>query len=628
MNKKWLLILMILLAGCTLAPKYERPEAPVPKEWPAGPSYREEKQAPQASQLPWRDFITDERLREVIAAALANNRDLRAAGLNVEKAKAMFGISRATLLPTVNATGSWYQNRVPADLSPSGKAYTADQYSVNLGLAAWEIDFFGRIRSLKDAALEQYLATDEANRSAQILLVATVTQAYLALAADREALQLVSSESIPTGLAVLDAPDIDSVEERNRHLAGQLLGAADLWLFVTSAARYADQVPWDFLKQASERSVAVAIVLDRTPPKAIDEVSTHLARMLSARGLKDSPLFVVPEGTVDDEGLLPTSSVEEIRTWLTELGADSDARNAVVRQTLEGAIRSLSGKTHELADHAQVQVDTRNRLWRELDDAYAKAISRISDGTADGTLLRGEVLNRWQEFVGAGELLKTLESRVSWLRDRITKAVKGQPVQARQVEVAVESGLLTLVSEHMEAAAEATESEWRATAAGKQLLDESGQDLSRASREFRGQAERMTRDWQQGVIDLVRTEGADKRTSARFLAYGVNGLAVALMIVSFASTGGLVGAEIGIAGGSAIIAQKLLEAVFGDQAVRRLAQTAHKDLINRIQVLADGERARFQRLLDDGGVDPALVDQLRELARRVDDLRFADRSGQ
>lgn len=446
--------------------------------------------------------------------------------------------------------------------------------------------------------------------------------------ADPGALQLVSSESIPTGLAVLDAPDIDSVEERNRHLAGQLLGAADLWLFVTSAARYADQVPWDFLKQASERSVAVAIVLDRTPPKAIDEVSTHLARMLSARGLKDSPLFVVPEGTVDDEGLLPTSSVEEIRTWLTELGADSDARNAVVRQTLEGAIRSLSGKTHELADHAQVQVDTRNRLWRELDDAYAKAISRISDGTADGTLLRGEVLNRWQEFVGAGELLKTLESRVSWLRDRITKAVKGQPVQARQVEVAVESGLLTLVSEHMEAAAEATESEWRATAAGKQLLDESGQDLSRASREFRGQAERMTRDWQQGVIDLVRTEGADKRTSARFLAYGVNGLAVALMIVSFASTGGLVGAEIGIAGGSAIIAQKLLEAVFGDQAVRRLAQTAHKDLINRIQVLADGERARFQRLLDDGGVDPALVDQLRELARRVDDLRFSDRSGQ
>lgn len=193
MNKKRLLILMVLLAGCTLAPKYDRPEAPVPKTWPSGPSYQDTKQAPQASQLPWRDFITDPRLREVVAVALANNRDLRVTGLNVEKAKAMFGISRATLLPIVNATGNWYQERVPADLSSSGNIYTAEKYSVNLGLAAWEIDFFGRIRSLKDAALEQYLATDEARRSAQILLVATVTQAYLALAADREALQLVTS---------------------------------------------------------------------------------------------------------------------------------------------------------------------------------------------------------------------------------------------------------------------------------------------------------------------------------------------------------------------------------------------------------------------------------------------------
>lgn len=444
--------------------------------------------------------------------------------------------------------------------------------------------------------------------------------------ADPGALQLVASEAIPPGLAVLDAPDIDSVEERNRLLASQLLGAADLWLFVTSAARYADQVPWDFLKQAADRSVAVAVVLDRTPPAAVEEVSTHLARMLSARGLKDSPLFVVAEGTVDEDGLLPPETVQEIRAWLTELGADADTRNAVVRQTLEGAIRSLSGKTHEIADHAQAQAKIRQQLWRELDDAYSRALTRIGEGASDGTLLRGEVLSRWQEFVGAGELLRTLESKVSWLRDRVTRAVKGQPVQARQVEVAVESGILTLITEHAEAAAEQTDAAWRSSTAGKQLLEQSQQDLSRASRDFRVQAERMIRDWQQGVIDLVRTEGADKRTSARFLAYGVNGLAVALMVVSFASTGGLVGAEIGIAGGSAIIAQKLLEAVFGDQAVRRLAQTAHTDLLERIEVLFDVERARFTKLLDDSGVEPAIVDQLRGLARRIDDLRFSDRS--
>ena len=127
---------------------------------------------------------------------------------------------------------------------------------------------------------------------------------------------------------MLDAPDIDSVEERNRALAAQLLAAADLWLFVTTAARYADQVPWDFLKQAADRSAAVAIVLDRTPPAAVAEVSSHLARMLTARGLRDSPLFAVREGNVDNDGLLPASDVAEIKEWLGALAADADARSA------------------------------------------------------------------------------------------------------------------------------------------------------------------------------------------------------------------------------------------------------------------------------------------------------------
>ena len=164
---------------------------------------------------------------------------------------------------------------------------------------------------------------------------------------DPSALQLVESDEVPEGLAILDAPDVDSVEERNRQLAAQLLAAADLWLFVTSAARYADQVPWNFLKQAAERSTAVAIVLDRTPPEAIATVSTHLARMLASRGLKDSPLFVIPEVVVGDDGLLPPAVVSDIRGWLGSLAADSDARAGVVKQTLDGAIRMLTRRTHD-----------------------------------------------------------------------------------------------------------------------------------------------------------------------------------------------------------------------------------------------------------------------------------------
>src|SRR5690606_33386237 len=142
---------------------------------------------------------------------------------------------------------------------------------------------------------------------------------------DPAALQLVASDTIPQGLAILDAPDIDSVEERNRTLAAQLLAAADLWLFVTSAARYADQVPWDFLREAAERSAAVAVVLDRTADEALETVATHLARMLAARGLKDSPLFTVPERPLLPTGLLPADAVVDIREWLESLAADADA---------------------------------------------------------------------------------------------------------------------------------------------------------------------------------------------------------------------------------------------------------------------------------------------------------------
>ncbi len=444
---------------------------------------------------------------------------------------------------------------------------------------------------------------------------------------DPSAIQLVPSHAIPPGLAILDAPDVDSVEERNRTLAAQLLAAADLWLFVTSAARYADQVPWNFLKQAAERSTAVAVVLDRTAPEAAETVSTHLARMLASRGLKDSPLFIVAEGDVGADGLLPADSVADIRGWLDSLAADSDARAAVVKQTLEGAIRMLTRRTHGIADAIVDQVSAERRLREDASRAYAEAIANVSKATADGTLLRGEVLARWQEFVGTGELLRSLETRVGWLRDRIVNAVKGKPQQAERVTVAVESGLETLFAEHAEAAAERAEASWQSLASGQQLLASAHEDLGRASRDFRRDAERAVRDWQQTILEMVREEGADKRSTARFLAFGVNGLSVALMVVVFSASYGLSGAEIGIAGGSAVLGQKLLEAVFGDQAVRDLAERARLDLEARITVLLNRERDRYLALLDDLNLDSATEVELRKASRRVDDLRFAGAAG-
>jgi hypothetical protein len=440
--------------------------------------------------------------------------------------------------------------------------------------------------------------------------------------ADPGALQLVASKSVPEGLAILDAPDVDSVERQNRELAAQLLAAADMWLFVTSAARYADQVPWDFLRRAAERSAAVAIVLDRTPPRAVTEVSGHLTRMLESRGLRDSPLFTVPETEVDDEGLLPPQYVEKIQLWLETLAADADARSGVVRQTLGGAIRTIARRTHSVADCCADQERATEQLRDDVARCYQRAAEEIDRATADGTLLRGEVLARWQEFVGNGELLRTLESKVSWARDRLSRALRGQPRSAAHVTVAVESGLQTLLVEHAEAAAERAESAWHAGPTGRELLGAAPTDLSRASRDIRTRTERLVRDWQASVLDMVRDEGADKRTTARFLAYGVNGLAVSLMVVVFASTGGVTGAEVGIAGGSAVLGQRVLEAVFGDQAVRRLATRARADLRARVDVLLDGERSRYLDRLDGLGVGSARADQLRGLARQIADLRL------
>jgi multidrug efflux system outer membrane protein len=196
MNKNVLLLLVGIAAGqagCTMAPKYARPEAPVPAEWPV---YQAAPPTPIASDvalLRWQEFFADRNLQRIIAAALKNNRDLRLAALNVERARALYGVQRAELFPVVNAVVSGGKERVPADLSGIGKPLTVKQVEAGLGLSSWEIDFFGRIRSLSDAALQEYFATEQASRSTQILLVSEVANAYLTLAADRETLKLAGT---------------------------------------------------------------------------------------------------------------------------------------------------------------------------------------------------------------------------------------------------------------------------------------------------------------------------------------------------------------------------------------------------------------------------------------------------
>lgn len=196
MKGKLLLLIFImiiwLMAGCTLMPKYEKPPAPIPQEWPKGEAYKETIGS-TVPEIKWADFVVDEKLKKIIKRALFNNRDLRLATLRVQKARALYGIQKAELYPSVSAAGMGSVQRVPADLSPKGREMTAEQYSVNLGISSWEIDFFGRIQSLKETALEEYLATEQGRRSAQISMISAIVSVYLSLAADQENLKLAQS---------------------------------------------------------------------------------------------------------------------------------------------------------------------------------------------------------------------------------------------------------------------------------------------------------------------------------------------------------------------------------------------------------------------------------------------------
>ena len=176
-----------LASACSMIPDYQRPEAPVPANFPNAPRAAE---AIPADAIAWRDYFADAQLREVIAQALANNRDLRIAALNIEQARAQYRIQRADLFPTIGATGGQTAQRLPGDLSGSGEGDVVRQYNATVGFSAYELDFFGRIRSLNAQALELYFGTEEARRSAQISLVAEVASIWMTLAYDKERLAL------------------------------------------------------------------------------------------------------------------------------------------------------------------------------------------------------------------------------------------------------------------------------------------------------------------------------------------------------------------------------------------------------------------------------------------------------
>jgi energy-coupling factor transporter ATP-binding protein EcfA2 len=409
-------------------------------------------------------------------------------------------------------------------------------------------------------------------------------------------LELAPTDRIAQGLALLDAPDIDSVVAENRALASQLLAAADAWLFVTTAARYADAVPWDLLAAARERGTALSVVLNRVPADAVEEVSRHLREMLAERGLGDAELLVVRE-TVLEDGLIPQTELAPVRRRLDALSADAAARAALVRQTLAGALDSLPHRIEVVRTGAAEQQVAAADLRGAVERAYEQALEDVDEAVRSGSLLRGEVLARWHDVVGTGDLMRALETRVGWLRDQLRAIVTGKPAADVELKAAVESSVDPVVVAAADEAAERAAAAWRRLPGGRALLDRSP-GLDAASPELLERTKAEVRSWQGYVFELVRSEGESKRTTARLASLGVNGAGLTVMIAVFISTGGLTGTEIVVAGGTSVLSQKVLEAIFGDQAVRELAARARTDLLDRVRRLLEVEAARFLQPLE------------------------------
>lgn len=262
------------LGACSMIPAYERPAAPVPASFPQAAPSEASAAAQQAQAVAWRDYFADARLREVIALALQNNRDLRVAALNIERARAQYGIQRADLFPTIAASGGQSAQRVPGDLNSSGASTVSRQYSANLGFASYELDFFGRVRSLEEQALQTYLGTEEARRSAQISLVAEVANAWLRLAADRERLALARStfetrqKSFDLTQRSFDAGAVSALDLRQAETLLQTARA--------DAARYAALVAQD------ENALALVVGAGVSPallPQGLDAAIASVAEL-------------------------------------------------------------------------------------------------------------------------------------------------------------------------------------------------------------------------------------------------------------------------------------------------------------------------------------------------------------
>jgi energy-coupling factor transporter ATP-binding protein EcfA2 len=482
-----------------------------------------------------------------------------------------------------------------------------------------------------------------------------VRQQGLAMPGRDGLLVLAENEAMPQGVALLDTPDIDSVVQAHRAFAHQFLDASDLWLFMTSASRYADAAVWELLQEAKQRDAALAIVLSRVEPASVRQLSAHFDAMLEANGLAGVQRFVIVE-TVISEGKLPPEVSGPVREWLDETSVQQERRVAVLTQTMSGVLDTFRTRVPELAEQVESQLRLRAELRSQTHGCYQAGLAEFDEATSNGSLLRGEILARWQDFTGTGDLLRMLQVRRSG-RPASRPRKRQMPARAKALKAALRDGLETLVVSLADRAAEDTVAAWQQHDAGAALVREftaasavgqpdsvsvdlvgdldfipsgratrepaepgpvSPATLARSSPDLATRSARAIGAWQDHVMQLVKAENVTKRSVARVVSFDEESLALVLTI-------GMLGydaRDTAVSEAASAVPQRLLSSLFGAGQLRDLGARARLDLHDRISVLFDEEQQRFAAIIDAAGEpDGGAAAALREAADNLEVAR-------
>ena len=447
-------------------------------------------------------------------------------------------------------------------------------------------------------------------------------------------LVLAASEGMPRGIALLDTPDIDSVVQAHHEFAYKFLDASDLWLFMTSASRYADGPVWEILQHARERKASLGVVLSRIPQTWRTELVNHFTAMLDANGIPAENRFVIMETPLVD-GMLPSDAYQPIRDWLADTAAQADRRVAVLSQTMSGVLDTFKSRVPAVAAHVEAQVVLRGELSRTADAAYERAFAEANAGLRNGTLLTGEVVARWQDCVVGGDL----RPRRGGKGNRKGKRARRGPSRSAALNASLRSAIESFIVSVADRAAEHVDSTWRSNPAGAVLLADAVAEhargeyakqvfesafgpegggrtgyaarpadattqataFSRSSPDLSLRAARAVGAWQDHLSRMVEIE--DLRPAAKRIAFDDEALGLVVLAAMLGEDAPGTDAPATEAEDTSIYTEprRLLISVFGPAAPAGILARARADLLHRVRLLLDEELVRFVEAIEAAG---------------------------